>query len=602
MFEMKERDCLARICMLETPHGRVETPAVMPVINPNRVVVSANEMKEMGFQAVITNSYIIYRNRELREKALEKGVHSLIDFDGVVMTDSGTFQSYVYGDVEITNEKIVNFQKEIGSDIATILDVFVTEDMSRESAANGVMETYRRGKEALEIWDTKSILAGTIQGGTYLDLRRKSAKLMSSLGFKYYPIGGVVPLLENYRYADIAKIVINVKKTLPPSFPIHLFGAGHPMFLPLAVALGVDFFDSASYIKYARDDRILTPSGTVYLEELKYPLSPILERHDDVKEMDREERIRVLAKHNLYVIAEEVRRIKQRIHEETFWEYLEERCSSHPRLMESLRIIYRNWRFFEEYESISKKSAMLFSMEISFKRPIVMRLKKRIKERYCPSGRKVVICCKDRPYSRYIPLKRNLAIYVKTPFGEVPLELDMIYPVAQSEYMEFRCRKTIDIDRFEDEPNADVRKLKAIADFQFGIGAGDSLFSGEIRITKTKATGTIRTVYDSDGNVIATMRTQDGYLALRKEGAIRLFRSGHALWVEVTEDSAEFNKKGKNVFAKFVVDAHKDIRVGDEVVIIHRNEPIAVGRALMNRREMLSFERGMAVDVREGFG
>ena len=178
----------------------------------------------------------------------------------------------------------------------------------------------------------------------------------------------------------------------------------------------------------------------------------------------------------------------------------------------------------------------------------------------------------------------------------------MIYPVAQSEYPEYRCNETPNINSYKNDRNADIRKLKAIADLQFGYGAGEVLFKGKIRIVKTKSTGTIRTVYDSNGNIIATMRTQDGYLALRKEGALRLHHGGFALWIEVTKDSAEFIRMGKNVFAKFVVDAHPNIRVGDEVVITYKKEAIAVGRALMNRREMLSFERGMAVDVREGFG
>ena len=68
-----------------------------------------------GIQGLITNSYIIWKHDELKQHALEKGVHGLIDYPGVIMTDSGTFQSYVYGDVEVGVEEIVNFNARLAS-------------------------------------------------------------------------------------------------------------------------------------------------------------------------------------------------------------------------------------------------------------------------------------------------------------------------------------------------------------------------------------------------------------------------------------------------------------------------------------------------------
>ena len=92
-FEIKDRDAAGRICKFTTEHGSVTTPNLMPVINPNKMLISPKEMKKLfGTQIVITNSYIIGRSEKLREKALEFGVHKLIDFDGPIMTDSGTFQ------------------------------------------------------------------------------------------------------------------------------------------------------------------------------------------------------------------------------------------------------------------------------------------------------------------------------------------------------------------------------------------------------------------------------------------------------------------------------------------------------------------------------
>ena len=90
-FEMKDRDGLARICTLATGHGTIETPTLMPVINPNRIIIPPGEMpKKFGAQAIITNSYIL--GKSMRDEVLEKGVHSLLGFQGPIMTDSGAFQ------------------------------------------------------------------------------------------------------------------------------------------------------------------------------------------------------------------------------------------------------------------------------------------------------------------------------------------------------------------------------------------------------------------------------------------------------------------------------------------------------------------------------
>ena len=119
---------------------------------------------------------------------------------------------------------------------------------------------------------------------------------------------------------------------------------------------------------------------------------------------------------------------------------------------------------------------------------------------------------------------------------------------------------------------------------------------------KSKNTGKIRNVI-VDGKHVASLRAEDGFFTLRIEGARRLHEHFEykKLRVVVTDDSAEFNRLGKNVFAKFVVDADSDIRPGDEVLIVTRDdELVAVGKTLMNRFEMLHFSSGMCVKVREG--
>ena len=105
LFEVVTCDGAARIGRLHTRHGALNTPTLLPVVNPNLRTIEPREMWEQyGVEALITNSYVIWKHDDLRERALADGIHTLLDFPGVIVTDSGTFQSYVYGDVEVGPE------------------------------------------------------------------------------------------------------------------------------------------------------------------------------------------------------------------------------------------------------------------------------------------------------------------------------------------------------------------------------------------------------------------------------------------------------------------------------------------------------------------
>ena len=143
-FEILQKDGAARIGRLHTNHGMLNTPMLLPVVNPNIRTIEPREMwDKYRVEGLITNSYVIWKHDDLSSSALENGVHQLIDFPGVIVTDSGTFQSYVYGDVEVGVEEIVKFQRDIGVDIGTMLDVFGRPDMSRDEieALSAVIST-----------------------------------------------------------------------------------------------------------------------------------------------------------------------------------------------------------------------------------------------------------------------------------------------------------------------------------------------------------------------------------------------------------------------------------------------------------------------------
>lgn len=93
----------------------------MPVIHPKKT--KKIDVKKFDTEIVITNAYLVYKDEELKEKALSEGIHKLINFDGPVMTDSGSFQLSVYGDVDISNKEVIEFQEAIKTDIGTSLDI-----------------------------------------------------------------------------------------------------------------------------------------------------------------------------------------------------------------------------------------------------------------------------------------------------------------------------------------------------------------------------------------------------------------------------------------------------------------------------------------------
>lgn len=339
LFEVTNRDGRARLGRLHTKHGILETPALLPVINPNIRTIEPREMWDRyGISALITNSYIIWKHEHLKQPALENGVHSLIDFPGVIMTDSGTFQSYIYGDVEVGVEEIVEFQTKIGVDIATMLDVFTRPDMNEDEVRDAVLETESRAASSIKsAGDT--MLNGPIQGGLFKELRTLSASKMAQHDFSVHPIGGIVPVMEQHLYKDYVKIMLSALPHLPPNRPVHMFGCGHPMLFPMSIALGADLFDSAAYALFAKDGRLLTPWGTEKIADLvDWPVTmPCIAytSPEEVRKLDSEQQIKILARYNLEVTLAELARCKQAVRDGNIWRLAERRSHQHPALREA---------------------------------------------------------------------------------------------------------------------------------------------------------------------------------------------------------------------------------------------------------------------------
>ncbi|MGP6220934.1 tRNA guanosine(15) transglycosylase TgtA [Caldiplasma sukawensis] len=604
-LEVKHREGLARVGTFKTKHSMVRTPSIMPVVNPNLMTVPVDFFKKLKIDAIITNSYIIRRNENLRERALKYGIHNLIGFDGTIMTDSGTFQSYVYGDIEYQNRETVEFQINSGSDISTILDIFSTPDQTREQAMNAVKETHRRFLEISDLAEENDI-AAPIQGSLYMDLRRKSARVMSSTNGSYMPIGGVVPLLENYRYGDLVDIILNSKLNTDFSKPVHLFGGGHPMFLPFAVLLGVDMFDSASYVKYARDDRVLFSDGTRDLKEISsFPSwSPISERYTARELLDepKELRVSLISQHNLYAIMMEMEEIRERIFEQTLWNYVETKARSHPSLYEAFGRIKKYAPKLERYWDLSGKTSFMYYDKESLKHPLISRLKKQC----IKNGRKVDESHwypgkTSEKFINEIYEKTNECFYINWFGMKVPFELNETYPVEQIIF-QGRINKGKngynDIELSNEKiRDFNLEKIKRIADYQYGSGAGDLLIDKNSSVTVSKSTGRIRTINHGD-KIIATLRAMDGFLALTMDGGKLLLKMKNKNRIIVTEESALFNSRGKSVYFKFIVDCDEDIISGNDVLIVKENdELVAVGRSTCSGREMKMMKSGVAAQI-----
>ncbi len=147
-----------------------------------------------------------------------------------------------------------------------------------------------------------------------------------------------------------------------------------------------------------------------------------------------------------------------------------------------------------------------------------------------------------------------------------------------------------------------LQKIRSVADYQFGRGVGEKLFPESVLIVRSRRTGRIKQVYLGEKR-LATLKPREGLFSLSITGAKRLWESAQPrrLWVKVLEVAEPFIAKGRNAFAKHVIDADEEIRPQEEVIVVNqRNEILAVGRAMLSGGEMKTFKIGVAVRVRRG--
>jgi 7-cyano-7-deazaguanine tRNA-ribosyltransferase len=612
-FEVLERDGLARLGRFETPHGPVETPALLPVVHPDpaRHPFPAHELeKGLGLRAVITSSYIAWRTPPLRETAERDGIHRLIGFGGTVMTDSGAFQQHAYGSVEVGPDEILEFQNRIGSDIATVLDRFTEPDTAHDEAAAALETTLERAQRARAM--RPGLLAVPVQGGLFEDLRARSASEASGIA-DLLAVGGVVPLMERYRFADLSRALAAARPTLSPAAPVHLFGTGHPMVFAFAALFGVDLFDSAAYHKFARRGDLLFPEGTVPLDRLRERVCrcalcaahPLLE----VAGWPPAAREAHLARHNLAVSLEEIARVRQAIREGTLSELAERRAAAHPALRAGLREAYRHPEVFWGAEPESRRAFREIG-PLSLERPAASAFRL-ARDRFL-SGRTPGAIAPRLPIrpdalARW-PLQSadgaSLRWDVDTPFGPVPLELSDLYPVGpflgEEEFSGGPRERGPPIERSDGRDGSDdwtALEIRSRLEWRYGRPAAAALEVG-LRGERSRRTGRLRTLLSAEGPIFVI--GTDGIPRPTFRGGARLLEAvgpGRER-VVVAEDAVPFVREGRSLFSRFVGGADPALRPGSSALLVSpSDELLAVGRLVLAPYEMGRLRRGVAATV-----
>lgn len=616
-FELIERDGLARLGRLTTPHGRLETPMLLPVVHPDptrQPIAPAEMRRRFGLSAVITSSYIAWRTPELRARAEAEGIHGLLAFDGPVMTDSGAFQQHAYGHVEVTPDEILGFQRRIGSDIPTVLDVFVEPEADHATAEAGVRTTTERARAARPL--TRGLLAVPVQGGLHGDLRYRSAVEASETG-DVLAVGGVVPLLEQYRFAALAQVLLAARPGLAPDKLVHLFGTGHPAAFAFAALFGVDLFDSSSYHKFARRGNLMFPEGTIGIDSVREPFCgcrlcgevPLPE----VATRPPEEQERRIAEHNLFMCAVELARVRQAIRDGTLWELAERRATAHPGLLAGLRAAVRGARVFLPTEPESRRSFRVVGATSGL-RPAVIRFLARVarwkegKGPFRPLSWRPLVPSVLRALPDRDAGGRPLFFEVPGPLGGIPLELTEVYPsgcyLGLDEFTEERPERLApdlsDVELPEEYDRTDAwtqRQVAALFEWLYG-DEGARLAQGPFGTERSRRTGRLRSL--AHGGRRTFLFDPDGLPRPTFAGGALLHAALPAprARIRVASDAAPFVAEGRSLFSRFVLGGDSSLVPGSSTLLVDEEDRLlAVGRLVLAPVEMGRMARGVAVRV-----
>ena len=291
-FEILHEDagCRARLGTFSTPHGDVSTPSFMPVGTLGTVKgVDAGRLRETGAQMVLGNTYHLALRPGEQTVAALGGLHEFMGWDGPILTDSGGFQVFSLADrvkidesgvrfrshidgaaVEITPERSVAIQEQLGSDVAMVFDHVVGLPNEREVVADAMRRSLRWAErcQAAATRPDQALFA-IVQGGLDAELRAESAERLVAMNFVGYAIGGLSvgePPPEMYAALDVTTPL------LPRDRPRYLMGVGRPEDLLEGISRGVDLFDCVMPTRNGRNALAFTDSGPIRLRNQQFAL------------------------------------------------------------------------------------------------------------------------------------------------------------------------------------------------------------------------------------------------------------------------------------------------------------------------------------------
>src|SRR6202521_3973434 len=285
----------ARCGRLATPHGAIQTPVFMPVGTQATVKGLTQEvLEELGAEIILANTYHLYLRpgHELVRKL--GGLHQFMSWPRAILTDSGGYQVFSLSELRkmtddgvrfrshldgsehlLTPEKAAEVQLALGSDIAMVLDECIETPAPRDVAEAAVRRTTEWAQRArahfLEYAQRNGELAqwqfGIVQGATFADLRRTSARQLLELDFPGYAVGG---LAVGEPHAVTCEMAAEVTFLLPGDRPRYLMGVGRPEQLADYVALGIDMMDCVLPTRAARHACLYTSEGRVLIKNARY--------------------------------------------------------------------------------------------------------------------------------------------------------------------------------------------------------------------------------------------------------------------------------------------------------------------------------------------
>ena len=278
----------ARLGILHTPHGDIDTPCFMPVGTQATVkAMTPRDLDEIGASIILSNTYHLYMRpgHELVREA--GGLHSFMHWDKPILTDSGgfqvfslsamnkitdegvTFRSHIDGSKHIfTPERAIAIEEALGADIIMCFDECTPYPADKKYTREAMERTHKWAKQC-QLAQTRNdqALFGIVQGGTYADLRIQSAKTLADMDFIGYSIGGLSVGEPKETMYDMLEVL---EPHMPHNKPRYLMGVGSPDCLLEGVLRGIDMFDCVLQTRIARNGLALTSDGKHMLRNAEY--------------------------------------------------------------------------------------------------------------------------------------------------------------------------------------------------------------------------------------------------------------------------------------------------------------------------------------------